>query len=100
MWRGSKLGLYHLTIDPREERLKQGLVYRQLHGVGDNQMQYYLHRFGDYWWVSDDVGKENGVLKAKVGESDHLLPPVQGWEFYDYGGSLWKSDPTMVCSRQ
>ena len=55
-------------------------------------------RIGDYWWVSSEVGKETGRLKAKVGESDHLLPPVQGWEFYD--GVKWESDPTMVCSRQ
>ena len=41
---GDTLGLYHLTIDPREESKRQGLVYRQLHN-GDNQRQYYLYRW-------------------------------------------------------
>ena len=35
----SKLGLYHLTTDTREEGLRQGPVYRQL----DNR-QLYLYR--------------------------------------------------------
>jgi len=100
-WQGDCLGLYHLTIDPREEILKQGLVYRQLHGGNNQREQFYLHRVGEYWWVNKEVGKKTGNLKAKMGESDHLLPPVQGWEFYHYdGGVKWESDPTMVCSRQ
>ena len=36
---GSKLGLYHLTTDTREEGLRQGPVYHQL----DNR-QLYLYR--------------------------------------------------------
>ena len=71
-----------------------------------------LIRVGDYWWVSREVGKkvselkwrvnneleeEVGYLKAKVGEADKLLPPVNGWE---YLGGKYQSDPTMVCSRQ
>ena len=43
--RGSHLGLYHQTIDPREESLRQGLVYRQLHRIGGNEQQYYLYRW-------------------------------------------------------
>merc|ERR1711953_835841 len=35
-YQGDRLGLYHLTIDTREESKRQGLVYRQLHD-GDNQ---------------------------------------------------------------
>ena len=41
-WFGSRLGLYQLTVDTREERLRQGVVYRQLHD-GDDQ-QFYLYR--------------------------------------------------------
>ena len=41
---GDALGLYHLTIDPREERLRQGLVYRQLHDADDSN-QCYLYRW-------------------------------------------------------
>ena len=60
-----------------------------------------LIRVGDYWWVDDEVGEERvGYLKAKVGEADKLLPPVNGWEYYAYGGGKYQSDPTMVCSRQ
>ena len=59
-----------------------------------------LIRVGDYWWVSKKVGEEVGKLKAKVGEADKLLPPVNGWEYPDLVGRKWKSDPTMVCSRQ
>ena len=58
-----------------------------------------LIRVGDYWWVDDKVGEEDGSLKAKVGEADKLLPPVNGWE-YRAGGFNYQSDPTMVCSRQ
>ena len=43
-YRGYVLGLYYLTIDTREESKRQGLVYRQLHD-GDDQLQYYLHRW-------------------------------------------------------
>ena len=56
-----------------------------------------LIRVGDYWWVSNKVGKEGGELKAKVGEADKLLPPVNGWE---YRAGNYQSDPTMVCSRE
>ena len=64
-------------------------------------------RVGDYWWVNNEVGKVGGWLKAKVGEADKLLPPVNGWEYYaGVGGNnyvvgyKYQSDPTMVCSRQ
>ena len=40
------------------------------------------------------------MLRAKVGEADLLLPPIQGWEFDDYGDNTWESDPTMWCSRE
>ena len=43
------------------------------------------------------VGKEFCLLKARVGEADKLLPPVNGWEHFDW---KYQSDPTMVCSRQ
>ena len=55
-----------------------------------------LIRSGDYWWVNEEVGAEDGFLSAKVGEADQLLPPVKGWEFWD--GGNWVSDPTLECS--
>jgi len=36
------------------------------------------------------VGDEYGLLKAKVGEADKLLPTISGWD----------SDPAMECSRE
>ena len=57
-----------------------------------------LIRSGDYWWVNEEVGAEDGFLSAKVGEADQLLPPVKGWKFYD--GGKWDSDPTLECSRE
>ena len=56
-----------------------------------------LIRAGDFWRVSNVVGKVPGWMEAKVGEADLLFPPVQGWE-YRAGGD--KSDPTMECSRE
>ena len=44
-YRSFLLGIYHLTIDTREESLRQGLVYRRLHDGGDKQLQYYLYRW-------------------------------------------------------
>ena len=57
-----------------------------------------LIRSGDYWRVSTKVEGWGFNLIAKVGEADHMLPPVKGWEFYD--GGKWVSDPTMECSRE
>ena len=57
-------------------------------------------RAGDYWCVSSLVGEEAGWLRAKVGEADLLLPPVQGWDYYDFGDKKWESDTTMECSRE
>ena len=57
-------------------------------------------RSGDYWWVSTKVGEEVGCfLRAKVEEANQLVPPVNGWQFYKYDGSIWSSDPTLECSR-
>ena len=56
-----------------------------------------LIRSGDYWWVSYKAEGNLFGLKAKVGEADQLVPPVQGWQFYD--GNKWSSDPTLECSR-
>ena len=56
-----------------------------------------LIRAGDFWWVNDEVGEDNGFLKAKVvSKEDQMMPPVKGWTYYD--GSKYVSDPTMVCS--
>ena len=58
-----------------------------------------LLRAGDFWFVSDELGEEEGWLKAKVEtEEDKKMPPVQGWQYWD--GSKWQSDPTLEASRQ
>ena len=57
-----------------------------------------LIRAGDFWRVSKELGKmDNCWLWAKV-ESDKDQPPLKGWQYY--AGGNYKSDPTMVCSRQ
>ena len=56
-----------------------------------------LIRAGDFWWVSDELGKEYGALRAKV-ENNEVLPPVNGWQYYGRGN--WLSDSTLVCSRE
>ena len=59
-----------------------------------------LIREGDFWWVNNDVGDEDGCLKAKVvSKEDQMMPPVKGWTYHAGGGIKWPSDPTMVCSR-
>ena len=58
-----------------------------------------LLRAGDFWWVNDELGEEDGWLAAKVEtEEDKKMPPVQGWQYWD--GSKWQSDPTLEASRQ
>ena len=57
-----------------------------------------LTRSDDYWWVSTEVAKKDGFLRAKVGEEDQLVPPVQGWQFND--GTKWSSEETLKCSRE
>ena len=49
--------------------------------------------------VSNEVGKKDGKLKAKVESDKDKLdqPPLKGWQYYDDGD--YKSDTTMVCSR-
>ena len=43
---GDKLGLYHLTTDPREESSRRGLVYKQFHcGQDVKKIHYYLYRW-------------------------------------------------------
>ena len=55
-------------------------------------------RVGDYWCCSTKVGEEFPCfLRAEVEEGDQLVPPVNGWQFYD--GTKWSSDPTLECSR-
>ena len=42
--------------------------------------------------------KKDGLLRAKVGKEDQLVPPVQGWQFKD--GTKWSSEETLECSRE
>ena len=40
-------------------------------------------------------------LRAEVGEEDQLVPPVNGWQFKEWGGGTkWSSDGTLECSRE
>ena len=58
-----------------------------------------LLRAGDFWWVNDELGEEDGWLRAKVEtEEDKKMPPVQGWQYWD--DNKWLSDPTLEASRQ
>ena len=55
-------------------------------------------RAGNHWWVSDQLGGEDGFMRAAVEEeADKLLPPVNGWQFFTTNG--WSSgDRTLECS--
>ena len=61
-------------------------------------------RVGNHWWVSDQLGKEGGYMRAEVGEADQRLPPLKGWEVYKPGKWIsWKGewsseDQTLECS--
>ena len=59
---------------------------------------FLLIRSGEYWWGSTKVGTYDVSLRAKVDEADQLVPPVNGWQFYQYDGTGWSSDPTLECS--
>ena len=64
-----------------------------------------LIRAGEFWWVYDEVGKDDGLLRAKVlREEDQVRPPVHGWQFcvcdIDSGKRQWHSDLTLKCSRE
>ena len=62
-----------------------------------NTVHSLLIRAGNFWWVNDKVGEKDGLLRAKVASQEELLPPPSGWKYY-YAG--WKSDPSMICSRE
>ena len=61
-------------------------------------------RAGNHWWVSNQLGKKGGHMRAEVGEADQRLPPVKGWEAYKPGKLMfWKGkwslkDQTLECS--
>ena len=80
-------------------------IFRQLNATPLLHFAAHPHPFltirvGDNWWVSTKVGSEVGCwLRAKVEEADQLVPPVNGWQFYEYDGTKWSSDPTLECSR-
>ena len=59
-----------------------------------------LTRSDDYWWVSTEVAKKDGFLRAEVGEADQLVPPVNGWQFKKWFGTKWSSDETLECTRE
>ena len=66
-------------------------------------------RAGNHWWVSDQLGKKGGYMRAEVGEENMRLPPVKGWEVYTPGKSMScksfrrlqkaSEDLTLECSR-
>ena len=50
--------------------------------------------------MNDEVGKEGGWLRATVvSEEDKLTPPLNRWQHHVKSG-VWKSDPTLECSRE
>ena len=56
-------------------------------------------RAGDFWYVSDQLGKKTGYLTAEVVEENNPLPPVNGWQFAKKGE--WSSDDnSLQCSRE
>ena len=59
----SLLGTYNLTVDTREESLRQGLVYRKLHD-GDNQWQFYLSRWEMRFYCTSHTFTFDKVLNA------------------------------------
>ena len=71
---------------------------------GTNPFKILIHssppptRSGEHWWVSEELQKEDGFLRAKVGGADQLVPPVQGWQFKL--GTKWSSDEVRECSRE
>ena len=69
----------------------------------------FFIRAGNHWWVSDQLGKEGGHMRAEVEEADKRLPPVKGWEVYKPRNGMlsWMSrtgewspkGQTLQCSR-
>ena len=79
------------------------LQCRNLHKLKHSPL---VIRAGNHWWVSDQLGKEDGFMRAEVGEADMKLPPVKGWEVYKPGTGMfswtgeWSSKgQTLQCSR-
>jgi len=106
---GDKLGLYHLTTDTREESKRQGPVYRQyyneqlysgLYWYNGKWPTYYLYRANKHWWVSDELGKDDGYMRAELEEANRSLPPDKGWEVKPrWWKDSWSSeDQTLECS--
>ena len=59
-----------------------------------------LLRAGNYWGVSNELGKRTVGLRAKVEtEEDKKMPPVQGWQYWG-DDDVWLFDPTLKTSRQ
>ena len=75
----------------------QRISEKQMFTLPHNQLSLLL-RAGDHWWVSEQVGEKDGYLKAEVVKEDPLVPPINGWSYYDDGDN-WKSDETLECSR-
>ena len=57
-----------------------------------NTVHSLLIRAGDFWYVSSEVGKEVGSLKAKVvTEEDQQMPPLRRWQFLN---NIWTKPGT------
>ena len=58
-------------------------------------------RAGEFWFVSNEVGEEDGDMRSKVvREEDRVTPPLHGWQYWNRFDGKWKSDKTLLCSRE
>ena len=53
-----------------------------------------LSRFGNEWLVED---ADADYLSADVGE-DPLIPPTDGWQFYNFETDAYEEDTQLRCS--
>ena len=70
-------GLYHLTTDTREEGLRQGMVYRQLHDGHDKQ--FYIYRW-QTWWNCTSATIRLFPLFPSLSESATSGGSMRSWE--------------------
>jgi len=89
---GDKMGVYTWYQTMTGEDGTKSHVYKQRHdGSGDRQ--YFIFRYGQYWYIHDKIGSGGGVLRVQAGSGK--VPPSKGWEYKT--GARWVSDPTLEC---
>ena len=81
-------------------QLTAKLPYYALHILTTDALSLFI-RAGNYWWVSHQMGEEDGFMRAEVEEeADKRLPPVKGWQFFTTSGWFSSGDHTLECSRR